>query len=130
MSHSIIDTQKRGDAVNRYGPTSARPVPATPGRLSTLTVDSHAHVLIPAAAQYMAPHVDPKRIAMVKYSNDATNAVNAQQDKDRGPVAMQDIGDRMRVLDLQGIEMQIVAHHLRNAIISHPSNMLRMQAAW
>ena len=109
MSHSIIDTQKRGDAVNRYGPTSARPVPATPGRLSTLTVDSHAHVLIPAAAQYMAPHVDPKRIAMVKYSNDATNAVNAQQDKDRGPVAMQDIGDRMRVLDLQGIEMQIVA---------------------
>lgn len=109
MSHSIIDTQKRGDAVNRYGPTSARPVPATPGRLSTLTVDSHAHVLIPAAAQYMAPHVDPKRIAMVKYSNDATNAVNAQQDKDRGPVAMQDIGDRMRVLDTQGIEMQVVA---------------------
>ena len=29
--------------------------------------------------------------------------VNGQQEKDRGPVAMQDIEDRMKVLDAQGI---------------------------
>ena len=109
MTHSTIDTRDRGTAVNRYGPTSARPTPATPGRLSTTTVDSHAHVVIPAAAKYMAPHFDPKRIAMVKHSNDETNMVNGQQEKDRGPVAMQDIEDRMKVLDAQGINMQIVA---------------------
>ncbi|MDG1406522.1 MAG: amidohydrolase family protein [Octadecabacter sp.] len=109
MTHSTIDTRKMGDAVNRYGPTSARPAPANPGRLSTLTVDSHAHVVIPAAAKYMMPHVDPQRIAMVKYANDETNMVNNQQEKDRGPVAMQDVEDRMRVLDAQGINMQIVA---------------------
>ena len=109
MTHSTIDTRDRGTAVNRYGPTSARPTPAKPGRLSTTTVDSHAHVVIPAAAKYMAPHFDPKRIAMVKHSNDETNMVNGQQEKDRGPVAMQDIEDRMKVLDAQGINMQIVA---------------------
>ena len=109
MTHSTIDTLKMSDAVNRYGPTSARPIPANPGRLSTLTVDSHAHVVIPAAAIYMIPHVDPNRIAMVKFANDETNMVNNQQEKDRGPVAMQDVEDRMRVLDTQGIDMQIVA---------------------
>lgn len=109
MTHSPIDTRDMGDAVNRYGPTSARPTPANPGRLSTLTVDSHAHVLIPEAAKYMVPHVDPQRIAMIKYANEFTNVVNAQQEADRGPVAMQDIEDRLRVLDAQGINMQIVA---------------------
>lgn len=109
MTHTTIDTRDRGTAVNRYGPTAARPTPATPGRLSTTTVDSHAHVVIPAAAKYMAPHFDPQRIAMIKHSNDETNMVNGQQEKDRGPVAMQDIEDRMKVLDAQGINMQIVA---------------------
>jgi len=109
MSHVPIDTAEMGDAVNRYGPTAARAKPTTPGRLSTTTVDSHAHVVIPAAAKYMDPHVDPTRIAMVKHSNDETNQINGQQEKDRGPVAMQDIQDRMRVLDAQGINQQIVA---------------------
>ena len=109
MTHSPIDTPELGDEINRYGPTSARPRPAKPGRLSTTTVDSHAHVVIPAAAKYMAPHVDPKRIAMIKYANDETNMVNNKQEADRGPVAMQDPDDRLRVLDAQGINMQIVA---------------------
>ncbi|MDG2404662.1 MAG: amidohydrolase family protein, partial [Paracoccaceae bacterium] len=34
---------------------------------------------------------------------------NGQQEKDRGPVAMQDRDDRLRVLDTQGINIQIVA---------------------
>ena len=109
MAHSTIDTRTLGDAVNRYGPTAARPVPDTPQRLSTTTVDSHAHVVIPEAAKYMVPHVDPRRIAMVRYANDETNAVNAQQEKDRGSVAMASRDDRLAVLDAQGIDRQVVA---------------------
>jgi aminocarboxymuconate-semialdehyde decarboxylase len=110
MSHVTIDTTEiTGNAVNRYGPTSARPRPSHPERLSTLTVDSHAHVVIPAAAQYMLPHVNPALIAMTQHANAQTNMINTQQEKDRGPVAMQDIDDRMKVLDAQGINMQIVA---------------------
>lgn len=109
MTHSTIDTAEMGDAVNRYGPTSARPRPDGQKRLDSKTVDMHAHVAIPEAGQYMAPHVDASRIAMVKHSNDETNAINAQQDKDRGPVAIKDIDDRMAVLDAQGIDMQLVA---------------------
>ena len=75
MTHSTIDTQKMGEAINRYGPTAARATPENPGRLSTMTVDSHAHVLIPEAAKYMVPHVDPSRIAMIKYANEFTNTV-------------------------------------------------------
>jgi len=109
MSHSVIDTPGLGDAVNRYGPTSARPRPASAQRLNSKTVDIHAHVAIPAAAAYMQPHVDLMRIAMVKHANDETRGVNVQQDKDRLPVAMSDVADRLKVLDTQGIDMQVVA---------------------
>lgn len=108
MTHSTIDTPSRGDAVNRYGPTAARPAPAEKRRLSTTTVDIHAHVLVPEAMEYMAPHVDPKRIAMVQHSNAETRAINMQQDRDR-TVAMTDFDDRMAVLDAMGIDMQLVA---------------------
>ena len=109
MSHSIIDTAELGDELNRYGPTAARSHPETPARLSSTTVDIHAHVHIPAATEYMMPHVDPMRIAMVKHANDETRAVNRKQDEDRMPVAMADIGDRIAVLDTQGIDWQVVA---------------------
>jgi len=109
MSHSVIDTPALGKAINRYGPTSAREKPSSPARLKSTTVDIHAHVVIPAAAKYMEPHVDPMRIAMVKHANDETRAVNVQQDKDRMPVAMSDVKDRLAVLDTQGINMQVVA---------------------
>ena len=109
MTHSTIDTADLGDAVNRYGPTAARPRPDGQKRLNSKTVDMHAHVAIPEAAQYMAPHVDASRIAMVKHTNEETSDINAQQDKDRGPVAIKDLDDRMAVLDAQGIDMQLVA---------------------
>jgi len=109
MSHSVIDTPAMGDAVNRYGPTSARDTPSSAVRLQSKTVDIHAHVLIPKAAEYMAAHFDPMRIAMVKHANDETRQVNGQQDKDRMPVAMADVEDRIAVLNKQGIDMQVVA---------------------
>ena len=77
--------------------------------MSTSTVDAHAHVHIAAATDYMSPHVDPMRIAMVKRSNNETRAVNRQQDADRLPVAMADLADRIAVLDAQGIDKQLVS---------------------
>ena len=109
MSHSPINTPEMGNAVNRYGPTSARARPDKPARLTSKTVDSHAHVLIPAAAEYMAPHVNASLSAMNQHSNAQTNTINIQQEKDRGPVAMQNVEDRLKVLDAQGLDMQVVA---------------------
>lgn len=109
MSHSTIDTPALGDALNRYGPTSARKHPDRPARLKSTTVDIHAHVHIAAATEYMTPHVDPMRIAMVKHANDETRSVNKKQDEDRTPVAMADVADRIAVLDTQGIDWQVVA---------------------
>lgn len=109
MSHSVIDTPALSGAINRYGPTAARKSSASTARLKSKTVDIHAHVLIPKAAEYMAPHVDMMRIAMVKHANDETREVNTQQDKDRMPVAMSDVADRIAVLETQGIDMQLVA---------------------
>lgn len=108
MTHSTIDTAERGDAVNRYGPTAARPAPGETRRLDSKTVDIHAHVAVPAAAEYIMPHLDFSKIAMVKHSNEETKAINMQQDKDR-TVAMTDIDDRMAVLDAMGIDIQVVA---------------------
>lgn len=109
MSHSTIDTPELGEAANRYGPTAARTHPETPARLDTTTVDIHAHVHIPAATEYMTPHVDPARIAMVRHVNDETRGVNRKQDEDRMPVAMADPDDRVAVLGTQGIDRQVVA---------------------
>lgn len=109
MNHSVIDTPELSDAINRYGPTAARSRSSSATRLSSKTVDIHAHVVIPEAADYMSPHVDVMRIAMVKHSNEETRKVNVQQDKDRMPVAMSDVKDRIAVLDAQGIDMQVIA---------------------
>jgi len=109
MSHSTIDTAELGDDLNRYGPTAGRTHPQKPARLKSTTVDIHAHVHIQAATDFMKPHIDPMRIAMVTHATDEVRAVNAKQDADRLPIAMADIADRMAVLDTQGIDRQLVA---------------------
>jgi aminocarboxymuconate-semialdehyde decarboxylase len=108
MTHSTIDTPALGDAVNRYGPTAARPAPGEARRLSTPTVDIHAHVAVPEAASFVAPHLVMTDIAMVRHSNAETRAINMQQDADR-KVAMVDMDDRLKVLDAMGIDFQVVA---------------------
>jgi aminocarboxymuconate-semialdehyde decarboxylase len=113
MSHTEIETLDLGDALNRYGPTSARPLPDVAMRerkrpVDTPIVDIHAHVGVPEAAEYAKPHVVPNDIPMVRHSNALNREVNAQQEADR-KVAMVDVEDRMKVLDAQGIDIQVVA---------------------
>ncbi len=77
-----IAMPERGDRHNRYGPTSGRAHATTPARVSTLTIDIHAHVGVPEAAAFVAPHLDITDIAMVRHSNAETRALNQLQDKD------------------------------------------------
>jgi aminocarboxymuconate-semialdehyde decarboxylase len=108
MGHSIIDASIRGQNLNRYGPTAARQVGDGPRRLDVKTVDIHAHVGVPEAAAYVAPHLNVQNIAMVKHSSDETRAINRRQDEDRR-LTMVDLDDRLAVLDKLGVDVQVVA---------------------
>ena len=108
MTHSPIDTPDLGDALNRYGPTSARPRPTGTMRLASKTIDIHAHVAIPGVSEYMAPFVDVSRIALFNFANDETREVNGKQGADRD-FPIKDLADRIKVLDAQGIDIQVVA---------------------
>ena len=110
MAHSVIDTPTLGEADNRYGPTAARLVSTEPIRLGTVTVDCHAHIFVPEAAKYIAPHYDPAARPFVKYSSPQTRAINLKQDADR-TLALLDPRDRVRVLDAQGIDIQVALGH-------------------
>lgn len=113
MGHTEIETPDLGDALNRYGPTSARPLPDVPMRsrkrpVDTLIVDIHAHIAVREAAAFAKPLVVPNDIAMVRHFNALNREVNAQQELDRS-TAMVAFEDRMKVLDAQGIDIQVVA---------------------
>jgi aminocarboxymuconate-semialdehyde decarboxylase len=108
MTHSVIDTKVLGEARNRYGPTAARSVTTDTIRLKTTTVDCHAHVLVPEAAAYIGKHGEMAALPFLKFSTSLTRETNLKQDEDRR-VALTDPVDRLRVLDTQGIDMQVVA---------------------
>jgi aminocarboxymuconate-semialdehyde decarboxylase len=110
MNHSVIDTRTLGEARNRYGPTAARDVRTEPIRLKSTTVDCHAHVLVPEAADFIASQGsgDMAALPFLKYSTPETRETNLRQDEDRR-VALTDPDDRVRVLDTQCIDMQVVA---------------------
>ncbi len=108
MNPRVMDTKALGAANNRYGPTAARSVSTEPIRLKTITVDCHAHVLVPEAAAYIGAHGDMAALPFLKFSTPLTRETNVRQDQDRR-VAMTDPADRLRVLDAQGIDMQVVA---------------------
>ena len=110
MNHSVIDTRTLGEARNRYGPTAARDVSTEPIRLKTTTVDCHAHVLVPEAAEYIASQGSGSMAALpfLRFSTPETRETNLRQDEDRR-VALTDPADRIRVLDRQRIDMQVVA---------------------
>lgn len=108
MSHSIIDTASLDGAPNRYGPTAARKVSTKPIRLPTTTVDTHAHIQIAEAAEYITPLYDLGNIPFARYINDDTQTIQARQDADRD-VALTNVADRVAVLDTQNIDIQVVA---------------------
>ena len=94
---------------NRYAPTAARPA-GKPGRTTrpkSVTIDTHAHVLVPRAAEFVKPHLDLSTIPLARYSTPETKALNMRQDADRTPV-MTSHDQRLADLDAMGIDLQLV----------------------
>src|SRR5258708_10363214 len=102
--HPMIDKK------NRYGRTAARihDADGLARRPSSVTVDIHAHIVVPQAAKLAQPHVDLSRIPLAHFADAATREVNAQQEKDVAEV-MTTIDRRLRDLDRMGIDIQFVA---------------------
>ncbi len=97
------------DEANHYGPTAAR-VQGRPGRAlrpASLTVDMHSHVLVPEAAAYVRPHLDPLTIPLAHFASPATQALNRKQEADRR-ANMVDMDVRLADMDAAGIDMQII----------------------
>ena len=94
---------------NHYGHTAARPQgrPGREARPSSITVDMHSHVLVPAAAALVQPHLDLATIPLAHFATPATQALNRKQDADRRP-NMTDLGVRLTDMDAAGIDVQIV----------------------
>src|SRR5581483_8859266 len=98
------------DTKNRYGRTAARNNDADglARRPSSVTVDNHAHIVLPQAAKIAQPHVDLKRVPLAHFADAETKDINAQQEKDIAEVATT-IDRRLRDLDKMGIDIQVVA---------------------
>ena len=94
---------------NRYGPTAARPT-GKPGRTTrpkSVTIDLHAHIAIPQAAEFVKPHLDPATIPLTNFATAETKALNARQDADRRGL-MTGHDQRLADLDAMGIDLQLV----------------------
>src|SRR3979409_1896618 len=97
------------DKENRYGRTAARihDADGLARRPSSVTIDIHAHIVVPQAARLAQPHVDLSRIPLAHFADAATKEINAQQEKDVAEV-MTTIDRRLRDLDTMGIDIQVV----------------------
>src|SRR5215813_8052349 len=94
---------------NRYGPTAARPK-GKPGRTlrpQSVTIDLHAHVAVPRAAEFVKPHLDLATNPLARYATPDTKAINMRQDAERTPV-MVSHDQRLADLDAMGIDLQLV----------------------
>lgn len=95
---------------NRHGPTAARKHGSLrrEARPRGITIDVHSHVVVPEAATLVAPHLDPTKIPAVRFATAETNALNRQQDSERGR-RMREYDERLKDMDEMGIDMQLVS---------------------
>jgi aminocarboxymuconate-semialdehyde decarboxylase len=98
------------DRKNRYGRTAARihDADGLARRPSSVTIDIHAHIMVPQAARLAQPHIDMSRMPLAHFSDAASKEINAQQEKDVREV-MTTIEHRLFDLDRMGVDIQVVA---------------------
>lgn len=97
------------DPNNRYGLTAARihgPIAEEARPTGARTVDVHAHVLVPEAADYVREYLesDPR----AAFYADATRVLTRKQDEDRTP-NLTNLPLRMRDFDAMALDMQVVS---------------------
>ena len=63
---------------NCYGRTAARihDADGVARRPSSVTIDIHAHIVVPQAAKLAQPHVDLSRIPLAHFADAATREIN------------------------------------------------------
>jgi aminocarboxymuconate-semialdehyde decarboxylase len=94
---------------NKYEPTAARKrgKPGRDVRPKSITVDMHAHVAVPRAAEFVKPHLDLSTIPLGHFADAATKALSAKQETDiRDRITKHD--PRLSDLDAMGIDVQLV----------------------
>ena len=94
---------------NKYANTAARKHGKSGRELrpKTTTIDIHSHAAVPAAAKFVAPHLDLSTIPLAHFASAETKALNAKQEQDiRG--RMTEYDDRLKDMDRMGVDMQFV----------------------
>jgi aminocarboxymuconate-semialdehyde decarboxylase len=94
---------------SKYEPTVARKhgKAGREVRPKSITIDIHSHVAVPAAAEFVKPHLDPMKNAMILHADEQTRAVNRKQEEDIRPrITGYDL--RLKDLDAMGIDFQLV----------------------
>jgi len=98
------------DTWNKYEPTTARKRgrPGRESRPKSITVDMHAHVAVPRAAEIATPHLDLSTVPLGHFSTPDTKAIMAKQDADiREGIRPTDV--RFRAMDAMGVDMQLIS---------------------
>src|SRR4029077_17757640 len=92
-----------------YGPTAARPKgkPGRETRPKSQTIDLHAHIAIPRAAEFVKPHLEVATIPLAHFGTPRTKALNARQEADRRS-RMIGYDKRLADLDRRGTHPQRV----------------------
>ncbi|HZA00841.1 MAG TPA: amidohydrolase family protein [Hyphomicrobiaceae bacterium] len=94
---------------NKYGLTAARSHgrPGRELRSQSMTIDIHSHVAVPAAAEYVQPHLDLSTIPLAHFATPDTKDLNRRQEGDRRS-RMTECDERLADLDAMGIDRQLV----------------------
>jgi aminocarboxymuconate-semialdehyde decarboxylase len=97
------------DIWNKYEPTAARKRgrPGRETRPKSLTVDMHAHIAIPRAAEIARPHLKAATDPLVQQSTSQTQALMFKQEADvREPIGP--TGLRFKTMDDMGVDVQLI----------------------
>ena len=93
-----------------YGATAAREhgKSGAETRPSRLTIDAHCHLHVQEAHDLVDGILNPMAIPAVRYSNPRTTAQNVKQNQEDRIVHLTDLDQRLRDMDRQGIDMQVL----------------------
>jgi aminocarboxymuconate-semialdehyde decarboxylase len=93
-----------------YGATAAREhgKSGAETRPSRLTIDAHCHLHVQEAHDLVDGIINPMAIPAVRYTNPRTTAQNVKQNQEDRIVHLTDLDQRLRDMDRQGIDMQVL----------------------
>ena len=94
---------------NKYANTVARKHGKTGRELrpKSVTIDAHAHIAIPRAAEFIRPYLDLSTIPLAHFTSSETKQINVKQEADVSR-RMIDAGLRFADMDDMGVDVQLV----------------------